>query len=678
MRTKLINKYASRLSNWRSNESLVLSTAAVLVGISSGVGIWVFKQLIDLFHTLSFTNLYGLLSPLGRWPIALIPIIGGLVVGLIVHFAVGVERHHGVAGIMEAVALAGGRLRYKRIPAKALVSAISIGTGASVGPEDPSVQIGANLGSFLGQSLRMSDERVRALVAAGAAAGIAAAFNAPIAGVFFALEIILGEIAGSAFWVVVVASVSSAVVTQALSGAQPAFRVPAYAFKTALELPFYLVLGLLAGPVAAVYIRLLYRAQDILHHWSLPRWIKPAVAGIAVGVTGIFLPQLFGVGYETIETILAGGKMAIWLLLLLLVGKILLTPLSIAGGFMGGVFAPALFLGATLGAAYGYLAEMLFPNLPLNPAAFAMVGMAAVLAGAVHSPLTAIILLFEMTNDYRIILPLMFAVAISLYISQRLQADSVYTLGLARHGIRLERGKDIEVLEALTVGEVMQTEMMTFKASDTLISAADTLFKTRHHGLPVIDHAGDLMGILTIQDIDRAKDMHQDRITVGEACTKDLLVAYPDESIGNALRKMGARDIGRLPVVSRENEKELVGLLRRSDMVRAYDIALTRRAALRHRAHQVRLGAISDERMDVTEMIVEAGAPCAGKHISETQWPRGCVLASLRRGRRVLIPHGDTLVKAGDVLVIVAEGHDQDEINRLCRASIPQSQRALE
>ncbi len=656
---------------------MILSVAAVVVGVSSGAGIWLFKKLIDIFHTLYFTDLYGWLSNFGTWTIALIPIIGGLVVGLIVHFAVGVERHHGVAGIMEAVALASGRLRYKRVPAKALVSAISIGAGASVGPEDPSVQIGANLGSFLGQSLRMSDDRVRALVAAGAAAGISAAFNAPIAGVFFALEIVLGEIAGSAFWVVVVASVSSAVVTQALSGTQPAFAVPAYAFKTASELPFYLVLGLLAGPVAALYIRMLYRAQDILHQWPIPRWIKPAVVGIAVGITGIFLPQLFGVGYDTIEKILAGGKIAIWLLLALLAGKMLLTSLSIAGGFMGGVFAPALYLGATLGAAYGYIAELIFPNLALNPAAFAMVGMAAVLAGAVHSPLTAIILLFEMTNDYRIILPLMFAVAISLYISQRMQSDSVYTLGLARHGIRLERGKDVEVLEALTVEEVMQTDVMTFNASETLISAADTLLKTRHHGLPVINDNGNLVGILTIQDIDRAKDKPQkEHITVGEACTKDLLVAYPDETIGSALRKMGARDIGRLPVVSRENENELVGLLRRSDMVRAYDIALTRRAALRHRAHQVRLGAISDERMDVTEIIVEAGAPCAGKRISETQWPRSCVLASLRRGRRVLVPHGDTVVKAGDVLVIVAEGHDHAAINRLCTATIAETAKA--
>ena len=649
---------------------MILSAAAVLVGVSSGAGIWLFKRLIDILHTLAFTDLYGLLSFLGPWSIALIPVVGGLIVGIIVHFAVGVERHHGVAGVMEAVALASGRLRYKRVPAKALVSAISIGAGASVGPEDPSVQIGASLGSFLGQGLRMSDDRVRALVAAGAAAGIAAAFNAPIAGVFFALEIILGEIAGSAFWVVVVASVSSAVVTQALSGTQPAFKVPAYAFNSASELPFYLVLGLLAGPVAAIYIRLLYRAQDIIHQWPMPRWIKPALVGLAVGITGIFLPQLFGVGYDTIEKILAGSQMAIWLLLALLAGKMLLTSVSIAGGFMGGVFAPALYLGATLGAAFGYIAELLFPNLALNPAAFAMVGMAAVLAGAVHSPLTAIILLFEMTNDYRIILPLMFAVAISLYISQRMQSDSIYTLGLARHGIRLERGKDVEVLEALTVDEVMQTDMMTFKASESLISAADTLLKTRHHGLPVLDEAGNLVGVLTIQDIDRAKDKpNKEHMTVGEACTKDLLVAYPDESIGSALRKMGARDIGRLPVVARENEKELVGLLRRTDMVRAYDIALTRRAALRHRAHQVRLGAISDERMDISEMIVEAGAPCAGKRISETQWPRSCVLASLRRGRRVLIPHGDTVIKAGDVLVIVAEGHEHAAISRLCRAS---------
>ncbi len=669
MKTKLINKYASQLSNWRSNESLVLSTAAVLVGISSGVGIWLFKQLIDFFQRLAFTDLFGFLSPLGPWSIALIPVFGGLVVGLILHFTVGVERHHGVAGIMEAVALAGGRLRYKRVPAKALVSAISIGAGASVGPEDPSVQIGANLGSFLGQSLRMSDERVRSLVAAGAAAGIAAAFNAPIAGVFFALEIILGEIAGSAFWVVVVASVSSAVVTQAISGAQPAFKVPTYAFNTAYELPFYLGLGLLAGPVAAVYIRLLYRAQDLLSRWTLPRWIKPAVTGLGVGAVGFFLPQLFGVGYETIETILAGGKMAIWLLLVLMAGKLILTPLSIAGGFMGGVFAPALYLGATLGAAYGYIAEMLFPNMPLNPAAFALVGMAAVLAGAVHSPLTAIILLFEMTNDYRIILPLMFAVAVSLYISQHIQGDSVYTLGLARHGIRLERGKDVEVLEALSVAEVMQTDNKTLNTNDSLSYAADTLYTTRHHGLPVMDDAGNLAGILTIQDIDRAKEAHQDQITAGEACTKDLLVAYPDELIGNALREMGARDIGRLPVVSRENESHLIGLLRRSDMIRAYDIALTRRAALRHRAQQVRLGAISDERVDVTEMIVESGAPCAGKRIRETHWPRSCVLASLRRGRRVLVPHGDTMIIAGDVLVIVAEGHDHAEVNRLCKAS---------
>ena len=201
-------------------------------------------------------------------------------VGLIQHFLVGEEKHHGVAGIMEATALAGGRLRYNRIPAKTLASAVSIGSGASVGPEDPSVQIGANIGSMVGQKLHLSDDIMRTLVAAGAAAGIAAAFNAPIAGVFFALEVILGQIGANTMGAIVISAVASAVITQALSGAQPAFIVPKYAFNSAWELPLYFGLGLLAGPLAAIYVRLVYAAQDCFINGSFPNWLKPAVAGV--------------------------------------------------------------------------------------------------------------------------------------------------------------------------------------------------------------------------------------------------------------------------------------------------------------------------------------------------------------------------------------------------------------
>lgn len=664
--------FSHLLDRIQPSESFVLGGAALGVGLTSGAGVWLFKRLIDLAHWLAFDMLGTGLNHWGGWAIALAPIAGGIVVGLIAYFFIGEERHHGVAGVMEAVALAGGRLRYGRIPAKTVAAAISIGSGASVGPEDPSVQIGANLGSMLGQWLHLSDERVRSLVAAGAAGGIAAAFNAPIAGVFFALEIILGEFSGNTFSVVVLAAVSSAVFTQAVSGAQPAFRVPAYAFNSAWELPLYLGLGLLAGPVSAVYIRALYWAHDLFHHWSqLLRWIKPAIAGLAVGIVGSFLPQVFGVGYGTIEKILGGDLPTGALLIALLIAKLILTSVSIGGGFQGGVFAPSLFLGATLGAAYGLVARQLFPTLNIAPPAFAMVGMAAMLAGAVHAPLTAILLLFEMTHDYRIILPLMFAVAVSLIVSKRLQNDSVYALGLARKGIRLERGRDVEVLEAITVDEVMQTDSAVLRESDSLTTGSEMLAQTRHHGLPVVDHNGDLVGILTVQDIDRAQaDGEAMGRTVGDVCTRELLLASPDETIGAALRRMGARDVGRLPVVASDSPRRLLGVLRRTDVVRAYDVALTRRAAIRHRAHQVRLGATVSGNVTVEEIKIEEGAPCAGKRVSEVAWPRECVLATLRRGRQVIIPHGDTTLKEGDVLAVVTEGRARDELRHILQKQL--------
>ncbi len=651
---------------FQPSESMVLGALALIVGLTSAASVWLFKWLIDLVHQLAFDQLGAVMRPLGRWTVLLMPVLGGLIVGLLLHFFIGEERHHGVAGIMEAVALAGGRLRYKRIPAKAVAAAISIGSGASVGPEDPSVQIGSNLGSMFGQWLRLSDERMRALVAAGAASGIAAAFNAPIAGVFFALEIILGEISGSALGVVVLSAVTSAVFTQAVAGPEPAFHVPTYAFNSAWELPLYLGLGLLAGPIAALYIRLLYLAQDVFHQWiKAPRWLKPAIAGLVVGLVGAFLPQVFGVGYETIGKILSGENLGIALLLSIMIAKLILTPVSIAGGFPGGVFAPSLFIGAALGGAFGQAANQIFPQLNIVPAAFAMVGMAALLAGAVHAPMTAILLLFEMTRDYRIILPLMFAVVISLLLSQRLQRNSVYALGLARKGVRLERGRDVDVLETVTVGDVMQATPFTLLTTDTLAKASETLIQTRHHGVPVVNADGNLAGIFTLQDLDRNEPNTWDRRTVGEACTRNPLIAFQDETIGAALRRMGARDFGRLPVVARDHPTQLVGLLRRSDLVRAYDAALTRRATLRHSIHQIRLDAVTPEKVKVVEILIQPGSICAGKRMKDVPWPRDSIVASVRRGRQVFIPHGDTTLQQGDMLVIVTEEPSSNAVREL-------------
>lgn len=664
-------QYSGAVRRWlarlQPSGLVLLSAAAVAVGLVTGIGIWLFKQLITWTHIAAFAWLGGPLGRLGPWTVALLPALGGLAVGWLWQRFIGEERYHGVAGIMEATALAGGRLAYRLAPIKTLAAALSIGSGASVGPEDPSVQIGANLGSFAGQKLRFSDDWLRTLVAAGVAAGIAAAFNAPIAGVFFALEIVLGEIGSSGgLSAIVLAAVTSAVFTQSVSGAQPAFRVPEYDFHSAVELPLYLGLGLLAGPLAALYISALYYAKDLFRRWTtIPAWLKPAIAGLAVGVTGIWLPQVFGVGYETIDAIFNGPSMTVLLLVALLAAKLIMTAASIGGGFPGGVFAPSLFLGATLGGAYGLTAAQLFPRLLIAPPAYAMVGMAAVLAASVHAPLTAILLLFEMTHDYRIILPLMAAVVIAMLLSQTLRRDSVYTLGLARKGLRLERGRDVEVLEGLTVGEVMNTNVRVLAATDSLDAAADIFSQTHHHGLPVVDASGGLVGVLTVQDLERAQTKQPAVSTVGEACTRDLLVAYPDETIGAALRRMSSRDVGRLPVVARNDPRRLLGVLRRTDLVRAYDIALTRRALLRHRAHQARLDAATAA-LSVAEVAIQPGAACDRRRVREVAWPQDAVIASVRRGGQLLIPHGDTLLVAGDVLVVVAEGEAAAEMRRLC------------
>ncbi|GJQ23808.1 MAG: chloride channel protein [Planctomycetia bacterium] len=603
------------LNRQQFSESVALAVIAILVGLVTGIGVWLFKQLFnaiyqyafggidtplgllhkkevalrffqDMANWAGFDRIGTVLGYIGNWMIFFIPVLGGLAVGLISHFFIGKERYVGIAGIMESVALGGGRLPYRKIPTKTVAAALSLGSGASVGSADPSIQIGAYLGSMFGQILRLSDERIRALVASGAAGGVAAAFNAPIAGIFFALEIIIGELSVNAFGVVTLASVISSVFTQAVSGRQPAFHIPAYAFNSAWELPLYFGLGVLSGLSAAFYIRLHHFTRGIFDKWNAPRWLKPAVAGISVGLVGMYLPQIFGAGYATIENILNGKPLTVPLLLSLALSRLVLTPICISGGFHGGVFAPSLFAGATLGGAYGLIVQQFFPSLNISPPAFAMVGMAAVFAGTIHAPITSFILLFEMTNDYRIILPLIAAVNVSLFISWHLQHDSVYTLGLTRKGIRLQRGRDVDVLETITIEKVMKTEIDTLRESDSLTVAIDLLVRKRYHGLPVLDDAGELTGIITVQDIDRVQGDDNGLIrTVGEVCTRELLLAYPDETIGTALQRIGMRNVSQLPVVARDNSRRLVGLLCNSDIACAYDLAVTRRAAIRHRAH---------------------------------------------------------------------------------------------
>jgi len=424
----------------KPSETTLIAIAAVLVGIGSAAGVWLFQKLIKLTQDFYFGMLGAEISPYGSWTIVLVPCLGGLIVGLLARYFIYVhkEKFAGVAEIKRSVALEHGRLYYKRAPARVFASILSIGSGASVGPEDPAVQIGSNIGSMVAQKFQLTPERIRALTAAGAAGAIAATFNAPLAGMFFAMEVILGGLGGRSFGFLGLAALASSVFTYTVVSREPAFPVPQYTYHSIWELPLYFLLGLLTGPVAAFYARMIHVMRDHFNKWKVPQLVKPVFAGFVLGIVAIWLPQVMGFGYDTIGAVLQGAMPPLLILLGLFVAKLLLTPFCLGGGFFGGVFAPALFIGAMFGAAYGVIVQGLFPGLQLEPSAFSLVGMAAMLAGALHAPITAILVMFEMTRNYEIILPLLFSTTISLAVSQKIEHESVYTIGLARAGINLD------------------------------------------------------------------------------------------------------------------------------------------------------------------------------------------------------------------------------------------------
>lgn len=652
---------ARLLDRLQPTESTVTGGAAVIVGLMAGVCVWLFKVayqgLFALLHTGDWT--------VTGWPAVFIPAAGALIAVLIMKWLVGAERHHGVAGIMEAVALAGGRLRYWRMPAKATGAALSLGSGCSVGPEDPSVQIGANAGSMLGQVFHLSEARVRVLVAAGAAAGVAAAFNAPIAGVFFAMEIILGELGGNALGLVVLASVTSAVSSQYLSGHEGGeLAVPACQFSAGWALPLCIVLGLACGPLSSLYGKLIFWMQSFWKATRLPFWAVAITAGLCVGVVGVNFPEVLGVGYPAIMRGLSGNGFDIWWLpVVLCLCKLVLTPLCIGGGIPGGIFAPSMFIGAMAGSAFGILVNTAWPGIGVPPALFAMAAMAATLAGTVRAPLTAILLLFELTRDYRMVLPLMFCVATAVFTAGWFCKNSFYHASLVRKGIRLLRGRDVDVMETLCVHEVMGTDFPVIPESMSAADALDRLDAVRHRGLPVVDGDGELVGVVTIPDLHRVPAELRAATRVSVSCTRDVVTVLPDDTLATAMRRMGVRDIARLPVVESAHSRRLVGLLRRDVALRAYDAAVVARTQSAHRAQQARLAHLAQ--VEVLEFTVLDASSCAHKAFGAIKWPDNARVVSFRRGHELHIPHDDTVFLPGDIFAIVIEGDHRGEVDLL-------------
>ncbi|MGC8958731.1 MAG: chloride channel protein [Chloroflexia bacterium] len=665
------NRCTGPFRSWRFRyrgvrfEAAFLGGLAALLGAGTALLAYVFHVCIENGVTgRGFTIVLRLATgaqwtvPLGSdgiWAYLLvlgIPALGLCLAAGLMRLLAGDAPGHGVAGIMEAMALRGGRLRVRPALARVLASILTIASGGSVGPEDPNVQIGATVGSWLGQRLHLSTERVQTLVACGAASGIAAAFNAPVAGVFFAQEIILGEFTVGGLSMVVISTVSASVISRILRGESPAFLIPEYSLRSPWEVFLYLALGLLAALASVFYVRILLAIEEMLSRWKSPFLLRAALGGLAVGAVGLAFPQLFGVGYETMDALLRGEEVATGVLLALLLLKPLLTATTLGSGGSGGVFAPSLFIGSMLGGAFGQVVQRLFPQVTAPAPAYALVGMGAVLAGAVHCPITAIFLLFEMTRDYHIILPIMLCAVVSTLVSRRLAPGSVYTGRLAQRGIYLHLGRDLNVMEMVTVEEAMSRDFDTARPEMTLEELGRLFEQSAHHGFPVVDREGRLRGIVTLTDYHRALEEGKGR-TVADICTADPLTLFPDQSLHEAMCLFSARDVGRIPVVSREDPRRIVGLLRRYDLIRAYNKGLARRAEMERRMQEMRLA--SHRGGELLTLELPAGAAAIGYAVRDLHLPLGTIIVAIQRGGRALIPRGNTSLQAGDSLILMVD-----------------------
>jgi CIC family chloride channel protein len=654
-------------------EHFFMIVMGAIVGGAVGYGAIGFRGLIDVVAELG----WGLLAGLdGRdllemalsapsWVKVLVPAAGGLIVGLIICFVSQEAKGHGVPEVIEAVALRDGRMSSRMVLGDAFASATCIGSGGSVGVHGPIVLIGSGIGSAIGRVAKMKGGRLRTLVACGAAGGIAATFNAPMAGALFSLEIILTEFAALEFIPIVVSSVVATALSRHYLGNFPAFEVPPYDLLHYSELFLYLILGVFAGVVAYSFIRLLYGVGDLFDRLKLPNFGKPAIGGAIVGCIGMFFPEIFGVGYESVTQVLRGetvGTILIWLL----AAKILATSVTLGSGGSGGIFAPALFMGAVLGGAFGQFAHILFPETTALSGAYALVGMGAVFAGTTRAPITAMLIIFEMSANYRIILPLMFACTISLVISALLSRESIYTLKLVRRGVNIYGGKELNVLRGLKVSQVMLPVIEQVAPSASLTEVVTRMMGSSHSHLFVVSNENRILGHISLENL---RPILSDYDTLGEVViASDLMdssvpVVNPDESLDMVMQLFGKFNLSEIPVV---DKGELVGTILGSDVIKAYnrealklDMAsgLATSLRLQQKTHSERLALVGEF------LILEVTAPriFVGKSLETLDLRErfGATILTIKRrsaeeedGAVYLLPKSSTRIVQGDTLVI--------------------------
>jgi len=561
-----------RVQRLAREQHIRLLLLAVIVGVAAGLGAVAVRQLIrgvQWLFTGSAQDLLVSAATLPWWRILFMPALGGLLVGPLVWFLARDASGHGVPEVIQALLMRGGRIRARVAVVKGVASALTLGSGGSAGREGPMIHIGASLGSAVARHTRLSEEGVRTLVAAGAAGGLAAAFNAPIAGSLFALEVVLGDFAIASFSPVVMAGVAATVVSRSFFGEVSIFEIPQYALASPLEFFPYAFLGLAAGFVAVGFTLVLYEQERMWERLRVPPWVKPAVGGLAVGTLALLFPHILGIGHLAMDRMLE-GQIGPAVMLALVLAKILATSMTLGSGGSGGVFVPSLFVGSALGGAVGTAVDRWAPFAHGGSGAYALVGMGAVVAATSHAPLTGILIMLELTGDYRIILPVMTACILATVVASTLKDESIYTQKLKWKGISLLQGREEGILRYLPVSALLRRAYVAFPEHAPLHGVLADALGSVQTTFPLVDGDGALTGVIHIQDLHGALD---DREVLGSVLVAgDLADETPvlreHDTAERALQLLSESGADLLPVVDAEGR--LVGVVLAGDVLERY------------------------------------------------------------------------------------------------------------
>lgn len=575
---------------WRQitrNDQFVLAVLAVVIGTVVAYGAIGFREFLAFVQDVGFgfagEDVFTQVGRLPWWQVILVPTIGGLVIGVFVHVFMPCRRLQGVANVIEAGALHGGRMSLTLGLRVAVVNAASLGVGASAGREGPLVHLGGSVAAFIAKRAHLNPSLALTLLGCGVAAGVAASFNAPIAGVFFALEVVIGHYALHAFTPIVISAVAGTVVSRIHLGPFPAFVVPDYNIGSFFEFPAFVLLGLLSAGVAIIFMRSIIATEDLVERVRMPVWTRPAAAGLVIGIMALWLPQIMGVGYEATNAAL-NGNFGIWLLIGLLMAKTAATALTIGCRFGGGVFSPSLYIGAILGGAFGIIAAQLFPQLASSPGFYAMIAMGAVAAPVIGAPMSTILIAFELTSEFAVALAAMIAIAVSSLVTQQVFGRSFFHWQLERRGLRLRAGRIDHLLQSSQVAEIMSAEFEVIP-QDAPVAKIRKIVQTSAHGdFIVTGENGEFVGSLTFADLKGVAfdDEIDHLVKAGDIARTKTPVLYATDTLEGALKVMDGSGEDVLPVVEDADGKRVIGVVHHEAALTAYNRALLQARAEEH------------------------------------------------------------------------------------------------